>query len=296
MSRAYVAKGEDRILDENARAAAQGSFVPLSDGVTHYQLAGPDTGPLVLLAPGLTTPLGYWDAVAANLHTRGLRTLAYSTYGRGWSDRVEARYDQALFLRQLSELLDTVAPEERVHVVGTSMGGLIAQAYATQPGVPTPLSLTLIGPAGLAGQPHPLTRLLAVDPLARRLGRLFGHRFLSSHVGNEVRSSDDIARLHRLVDEPYRFHGSIYATLSTVRDFPLSAQHDLYRRAGRLPVPKLLLWGKHDQVTPIDQLDAVRDLFQPDDSHVFDHCGHMVPFEDPHGTARLLATFFEKIN
>ncbi|TPQ22705.1 alpha/beta fold hydrolase [Streptomyces sporangiiformans] len=264
--------------------------------MTHYQLAGPDTGPLVLLTPGNTIPLGYWDAIAADLHAHGLRTLAYSAYGRGWSDRVEGPYDQALFLRQLSELLDAVAPRERVHVVGTSMGGLIAMAFATQAGIPTPLSLTLIGPAGLAEQNQPLTRLLAVDPLARLLGRLFGHRFLSSHLGHNVRTGEDTDRLRRLVGEPYRFHGSIYALLSTLRDFPLIGQHDLYRRAGRLPVPKLLLWGKHDQVTPIEQLDTVRDLFPPDDLHVLDHCGHMVPFEDPHGTARLLATFFEKIN
>ncbi|MDT9686962.1 alpha/beta fold hydrolase [Streptomyces sp. P9(2023)] len=295
MSRAYVARGEDRILDEAARASTAGSYVTQSDGVTHYRLAGPGTEPLVLLTPGITIPLGYWDAIAADLHAGGLRTLAYSAYGRGWSDRVEGRYDQALFVRQLGELLDAVAPVEPVHLVGTSMGGLLAIAHATRPGVPAPLSLTLIGPAGLSARRPPLTRLLAVDPLARVLGTHFGHRLLDSHLGHNVRSPQDAERLRRLVGEPYRFHGSIHALLSTLRNFPLAAQHDLYRRAGRLPVPKLLLWGRHDRVTPIDQLESVRELFQPDDSHLFDHCGHMVPFEDPHGTARLLAAFFRTI-
>jgi hypothetical protein len=76
MSRRYVAKGEDLVLDETARVSARGSFVALSDGVTHYELAGPDTGPLVQLIPGITIPLGYWDATAVLLHTSGLRTLA----------------------------------------------------------------------------------------------------------------------------------------------------------------------------------------------------------------------------
>ncbi len=295
MSRAYVAKGEDLVLDESARANARGSFVTLSDGVTHYELAGPDTGPLVLLIPGITIPLDYWDATAAQLHAAGLRTLAYSAYGRGWSDRVDGRYDQALFLRQLDELVDAVAAREALHVVGTSMGGLIAMAYATRDGVPKPLSLTLIGPAGLTERNQLGARLLAIDPLARVLGKYLGHRALGAHLAHNVRSSQDTQRLVRLVGEPYRFHGSIYALLSTLRDYPLTAQRDLYRRAGQLPIPTMLLWGKHDQVTPIEHLDTAGDLLRPDECHVVTDCGHMVPFEDPHGTARLLAAFFQQI-
>lgn len=292
MTRTYIARGEDLVLDESARAAARGSFVTLSDGVTHYELAGPDTGPLVVLVPGITIPLGYWDAVAVDLRAQGLRTLAYNAYGRGWSDRVEGRYGQALFLRQLDELLDAVEVRDPVHVVGTSMGGLIAMAYATRDDVPKPLSL--IGPAGLTARRQAGTRLLAIDPPARILGKVFGHRALSTHLAHNVRSNDDAERLVRLVGEPCRFHGSIYALLSTLRDYPLTAQQDLYRRAGREPFATMVVWGKHDQVTPIEHLDAVRELLRPDRCHVIAECGHMVPFEDPHGTATLLTAFIQQ--
>jgi len=293
VSRAYVAKGEDLVLDERARTAARGSFVTLSDGVTHYELVGPDGGPLVLLVPGITIPLGYWDAVAADLHARGMRTVAYSAYGRGWSDRVEGRYDQALFLRQLSELLDVVGAADPVHVVGTSMGGLIAMAYATQDGV-KPLSLTLIGPAGLTEQGGLGPRLLSIDPLARIMGKFLGHKALGRHLSHNVRSSEATERLLRLVGEPYRFHGSIYALLSTIRDYPLTGQQELFRRTGRAGIPTMVVWGENDQVTPIEHLETVRELLSPDECHVVPDRGHMVPFEDPHGTARLLAAFLQR--
>jgi hypothetical protein len=48
------------------------------------------------------------------------------------------------------------------------------------------------------------------------------------------------------------------------------------------------LSGEHDQVIPIEHLDTVRELLHPDR-----RLGHMVPFEDPHGT-RLLATFVQQ--
>ncbi|MFQ6397386.1 hypothetical protein ACLMAJ_28515 [Nocardia sp. KC 131] len=39
-----------------------------------------------MLTPGLTIPLFYGDGLVSELHPRGLRTLAYSAYGRGYSD------------------------------------------------------------------------------------------------------------------------------------------------------------------------------------------------------------------
>jgi pimeloyl-ACP methyl ester carboxylesterase len=294
VTRRYTARGEDLVLDKAARAAAGGSFARLSDGITHYELAGPQVGPLVVLAPGLTVPLGYWDPSAAELHALDFGTLAYSAYGRGWSDRVEGRYDEVLFLRQLVDLLDAVGAGRPIHLVGASMGALVAMAYATQPGTTAPLSLTLIGPAGLTDQGGMLARLLAVDPLARLLGTFFGQRALKGHLSHNVRSSEDLERLSRLVGEPYRFQGSIYALLSTLRDFPLTGQQGLYRSAGQLPLPKMLVWGKHDRVTSIELLDNVRELFKPTDCRVLEERGHMIPFEDPKETARLLADFFQK--
>lgn len=281
-------------MDDRARATAGGSFVPLSDGITEYELAGPEPNPLVVLAPGITVPLSYWDATAAELHALGHGTLTYSAYGRGCSDRVEGRYDQALFRRQLAELLDAVGCQRQVHLVGASMGALVAMDFATQSDTGATLSLTLIGPAGLTDRGRLPARLLAVDPIARFIGTFFGRRALEDHLSHNVRSDEALVRLVRLVGEPYRFQGSIYALLSTLRDFPLVEQQDLYRRAGRLPLPKMLLWGKHDQVTPIEHLGEVRELLQPDECQVLAEHGHMIPFEDPQGTARLLASFFEK--
>src|ERR1700676_2262370 len=148
MTRYFIARGETQTLDETARSRLRGSFVRLSDGVTHHELKGPPGGDLVLLVPGITIPLFYWDALAAALHTRGLRTLAYSAYGRGYSDRVQATYDSALFLRQAEELGNVLGLTGPRHVAGTSMGALVAMALVLK-NQSHIKSLTLIGPAGL---------------------------------------------------------------------------------------------------------------------------------------------------
>ena len=287
--RYFVAADEDRRLDAETRRTLRGSFVPLSDGVTHYELAGPADGDLAVLVGGLTFPLFYWDDLAARLHERGLRTLAYSAYGRGYSDRVQGSYDGALFVRQLADLssaLDLAPPR---HLVGTSMGALVAMAYAGQ--YPeTVATLTIVGPAGLDERPLPM-QLLRSDLVGGFVARRFGRRLLEGHLGHNVRDPERSAELVAMVRDAYRFEGSLYAFFQTLQDFALHRRQELFRRTGALGIPSLLVWGDDDQVTPISRLDAVTALLRPRQTHVITDCGHMAPFERPDDVADLLVSF-----
>jgi pimeloyl-ACP methyl ester carboxylesterase len=287
--RYFVASDEDRRLDAAARRTLRGSFVALSDGVTHYELAGPEDGALVLLVGGITIPLSYWDRTAERLHARGLRTLACSGYGRGGSDRIDGPYDEALFVRQLAELASALDLTPPWHVAGTSMGALVAMAYANRYPEHT-ATLAVVGPAGLSARPA-AQRLLRNDFVAGFVARRFGRGLLEGHLGHNVRDPGLSAELVAMVRDAYRFEGSLHAFFRTLRDFPLYERQELFRRTGDLGLPALLVWGDEDQVTPITQLDAVRGLLRPQQTHVIPQCGHMAPFERPHDVGDLLASF-----
>jgi pimeloyl-ACP methyl ester carboxylesterase len=288
----FVAAGEDRRLDAATRRGLRGSYIQLSDGVTHYELTGPDGGDVVVLAGGLTIPLFYWDELAAELHARGLRTLAYSGYGRGYSDRVVVRYDEALFVRQLHELIERLELSAPCHVVGTSMGALIAMAYVGQH-VGSTATLTLVGPAGLSRQPIAQKLLLGNDLTAGVIAKRFGRRILEQHLGHNVADPNRAAALAAMVGDAYRCEGSIYAFFETLQHFPLFDRAELYRHTGTLGLPTQLIWGCQDHVTPIGSLGQVRELLQPSQCHVIDDCGHMAPFERPLVVADQLATFYD---
>jgi len=285
----FVASDEDRRLDAATRRSLRGSFVALSDGVTHYELTGPDEGELAVLVGGLTIPLFYWDDLAARLHARGLRTLAYSAYGRGYSDRLTGSYDEALFVRQLAELTSALDLTPPRHVVGTSMGALVAMAYTSQ--YPDAVAtLTVVGPAGLATRPRP-QRLLRNDLVGGFVARRFGRNLLEDHLGHNVRDPGRSAELVAMVRDAYRYEGSLYAFFQTLRDFPLYERQELFRRTGALGIPVLLVWGDDDKVTPVTHLDTVVELLRPRRTHVITECGHMAPFERPRDVGDLLASF-----
>jgi pimeloyl-ACP methyl ester carboxylesterase len=288
----FVAPGEHRRLDAAARTNSRGAFIELSDGVTHYELTGPNGGELVVLVGGLTVPLFYWDMLAAELHTQDLRTLAYSGYGRGYSDRIQADYDEALFVRQLAELMRKFAPNGRVHMIGTSMGALISMAYACR--LPAALStMTLVGPAGLRSaiaSPH---RLLRNERLAGFVARRFGRRLLESHLAHNVRDGHRAAELAAMTRDAYRFEGSMYALFATLQSFPLFDRAPLYRQTRALGVPTMLVWGADDDVTPVDQVGRAGALLQAVRYHIIDDCGHMAPFEHPSNVAETFASFLD---
>jgi pimeloyl-ACP methyl ester carboxylesterase len=105
---------EPHVLDGTARASRGSEFVRLSDGYTHYEVRGPDLDDVTVLVHGTTVPSFVWDRNFEVLAGSGLRVIRYDLYGRGLSDRVEGPYDLTLYVRQLTELLDSVAPDRVV--------------------------------------------------------------------------------------------------------------------------------------------------------------------------------------
>jgi pimeloyl-ACP methyl ester carboxylesterase len=168
------------------------------------------------------------------------------------------------------------------------MGALVAMAYV--PGRRDVQTLTLSGPAGLAKAP-PTRWLLTNDHVASLVGRRLGRRLLLGHMSHNVRDGASASALADMVNDAFRYEGSMYALFSTLQNLPLHGQSDLFRNTGDLGVPTMLLWGDDDQVTPLSGLATARDLLRPREHHVIRDCGHMAPLERPGEVAELISSF-----
>ncbi|WP_329343864.1 alpha/beta fold hydrolase [Streptomyces sp. NBC_00663] len=210
----------------------------------------------------------------------GLRTMSFSAYGRGYSDRAQGQYDEAMFVRQLRELLSFLGIDTPVNLVGTSMGALGAMAYLLDRSE-TVRTLTLIGPAGLSTDTALQQRALKANPIASFAARRFGRKILLGHLGRNVSDPALVEPLTSMISDCYRFEGSMYCFFSTLQNYPISGREDLYRRTGSLGIPILLAWGTEDQVTPISGFDRARDLVRPTRTEIIEACGHMAPSPPP---------------
>src|SRR5947209_19888038 len=96
-----------------------------SNGVSLiYDLAGPDEAPVVVFSNSLGTTIEMWDDVVPKLVGR-YRCLRYDSRGHGRSQVVDAPVTIEDLAEDLRGLLDALALDQ-AHVVGLSIGGLIA--------------------------------------------------------------------------------------------------------------------------------------------------------------------------
>jgi len=98
----------------------------------YYESRG--RGPVVLLVIGLGMTLGGWRRTAPVL-ARSFRVLSFDNRGIGRSDGSALPYSVAAMADDAIAVLDA-AGEQRAHVYGISLGGMVAQ------------ELALLGPGG----------------------------------------------------------------------------------------------------------------------------------------------------
>src|SRR5438067_1389882 len=92
----------------------------------HYDLVGPEAGPVVCMAHSLSADSGVWAEQTPALLAQGWRVLRLDMRGHGGSDPVAGRCTMADLADDVVLVLDALALE-RVHFVGVSIGGMIGQ-------------------------------------------------------------------------------------------------------------------------------------------------------------------------
>jgi pimeloyl-ACP methyl ester carboxylesterase len=278
---------ERKMLDATARRAVTSSFAPLSDGITEYQLAGPNDGQTVILLSGASVPFYIWDSTATSLVANGFRVLRYNYYGRGFSDRPPVRYDLAMYDRQLTELLDTLGIRGPIDVAGLSMGGAIAVSFAARH--PERVrTLTLVDPAigTMKKTPLPL-RLPGVGTLAMTLGEPAMARGQLDDFVHPERYPDWVSRY----EVQMQYKGFRRAMLETTRGDVFKRPLRSFTAATRSQPPTLLLWGRKDRTVPFTQSDGVHAAFPGAEFHAIDDAGHLPQIERAKLVDSILVSF-----
>ena len=277
ISALYATRNPERAdLDAAAREAAPGRFVALGDGVTHYDLAGPDTGQRVVLVHGFSVPYYIWDSTVTALTGGGFRVARYDHFGRGFSDRPDVPYTGDLYDRQLLQLLDSLGWRERVDVVGLSMGGPVSATFVTRH-PERARSLTLVDPA--AGPRSAPPFLFRVPVLGNMLWQsLAVPTMADGQLTDFVEPAKwpDWADRYRVQMQYKGFGRALLSTLSEGDDIVLDS---VYARVGRSGIPTLLIWGTEDSTVAITHADGVRNAIPQAQYHPIERAGHLPHME-----------------
>lgn len=247
----FPMRGENKDLTPTIRGRLAGAFIQLPDGVTHYELGGPEGAPVIVLVHGFSVPYFIWDTTFEALTAAGFRVLRYDLYGRGYSDRPYAKFDLELFDRQMVNLLEVLGIKHALAVGGLSMGGLVAANFAGQH--PEMLDkLFLIDPAGFPLDAPWFVRSLTRPVLGELFFGLIGEKSIELLFSKGMYDPELVDKFRAEYLPATHYKGFKRAILSTIRSGMLEDGEKVYRRLGQTDLPVLLFWGEQDKTVAFD--------------------------------------------
>jgi len=248
-------------FDDTARAKAPGQFIDLSAGKIHYMWRGPETGPVIVMAHGFSTPHFIFEQNAASLAANGFRVLQFDHFGRGWSDRPKATYDADFYDRELVELMDGLGLTEPVGLVGLSMGGPITAEFTARR--PERVGrLFLFVPAGLetSGQTGTRASLMKAPLIGDWMWQVLARPALLGDPQYDESGLDPMHRLQGDVTEQMKYKGYFPALHSTFRNYPMYDREDIFTRLSETGVPVYAVYGGQDPTVPPENADRLQAL------------------------------------
>jgi abhydrolase domain-containing protein 6 len=245
-------------------------------------------GEPVVLLHGFGASADSWNRFAKPL-TKHYRVIAPDQPGWGASTRIEsASYGYPAQVERLHQFLSALGLN-RVHLVGHSMGGFIASAYAAR--YPDEvITLGLIAPHGMVEpEPSELFRDVAkgdnwlvassYQEFDRLLNNVFARRpyapkavvrYLADHA---IRNSAKSAK--------------IFAEMQT-NDPPLA------ERLPKIEAPTLIVWGDQDRVLHVSCADLFRRGIKSSELMIIPGSGHMPLIENARQCASAWLAFVDK--
>jgi len=253
----------------------------------HYACSG--VGEPVLLISGLGASAEMWARQAAAFESNHT-VIRFDNRGAGRSDTPEGPYSIQAMASEAVQLLDAL-DIPAAHVVGASMGGMIAQEVAIQ--YPDKaLSLTLI--AAQCGGPHAfvpaqesaaaLQELATLDMTPQERARGWVPYTLSTGFREAspdlVEDYTRISALHPPSTEGLRAQ---WAALMS---------YDSWERLESVAAPTLVLQGSADLLVPVENADVLGVRIPDARVEILDGVGHSVAFEAADSVNPLMLEFF----
>ena len=258
----------------------------------HYQEAGDEKAPPIILIHGFISSNLVWNEVFLPLANAGFRVIAPDLPGYGYSDKPsDGRYTIDAQAYAVLGLMDRLGIDQAT-IVGASYGGAIAATIALDYSERV-AKLILVGAVSNDQPKKKLLLRLAGVPL---LGDIATPLFLGSRWILRKRTQDVYRRLGYPLDErklEARHHlletaNTHRAMIRTIRRWEADR---ISREASLIRQPTLLVWGEEDTHIPISEAFRLRDAIPNSRLTVFRNCGHLPPTEYPEKFVEVVAEF-----
>jgi pimeloyl-ACP methyl ester carboxylesterase len=256
--------------------------IELSQTELNYERRG--SGEPLLLIQGMGGTHVSWGRPFSELLERDFEVIAFDNRGMGLSRRVGGEFSIAEMAADTAELMGALELET-AHVMGISMGGMIAQELALRH--PEKVRTLALGCTYCGGPQGRLTEQSVGERLAQAMAS--GDRDTLIRAMYEVNVSSAYAA------EASNFDAFLAMAKTSPAPIPvimLQAQaiggHDTSARLPSLDVPTLVVHGDEDQMLDVANGRLIAELIPGAQLEVLPGVGHMFWWEQPQRSAELI--------
>ena len=268
-----------------------GKFAELKNGNIFYQEYTSDNpiGQIVILVHGFSTPSIVWKGIVPYLTDAGYDVIAYDHYGRGFSARPKVRYTKDFYTSTLLELIEYLKIEQKVHLIGYSMGGPIVGYFANEN--PNKIeSVNFIAPAGYMfkrkSQSNFYLKILNIPFVSKYISVVFPSLMYGGSSSIELTTEEDENRLsqdelNKVYKEQMKYEGFTRSLISTANNFNLFNTQKMYQELGRKKINASVIWGNEDEIVPFDGLSYLKADYPNINFEVIENGHHDITYALP---------------
>jgi len=258
----------------------------------HYQEAGDENAPALVLIHGFISSTLIWSQVFLPLAEAGFHVIAIDLPGYGYSDKPnDARYTIDAQAHAVVSLMDRLGLEEAA-IVGASYGGAIAATIALD----YPERVARLVLIGAVSNDEPKKKVLLRILRLSLIGDIATPLFLSSRWILRKRMQKMYRRIGTVLDERMlaaRHH--LLATANTHRAMIRTVRrwnaNRIQREAHLIHQPTMIIWGEDDTHIPLVEAFRLRDAIPKARLVIFRNCGHLPPTENPEKFVEVVRDF-----
>lgn len=250
-------------------------YVTSGDARIYYEVRG--EGPPLVLVEGLGYASWMWIMQVEDL-SRDHKLIIYDNRGVGKSDKPNYPYNMDLFADDLKAVMDAVGVE-KAHILGVSMGGMIAQWFALKyPGRVKSLILVSTHHGGKDIEPIPpetLNAMFGPPPSHLKTEReILAYKMRYAFSPGWPEANREL--FEKLIDLRLREPQPPEAYMNQAS---AAVTFDASGRLHEITAPTLIIHGDQDRVVPVGNAFKLHEKIPNSKLVIFKGAGHLLIIE-----------------
>ncbi|MGQ9722743.1 MAG: alpha/beta fold hydrolase [Candidatus Jordarchaeum sp.] len=234
----------------------------------YYEIHG--DGPPLVMIMGLSANKDWWHPFVLDQFSKNFKTVIFDNRGAGRTDKPKIDYSIKMFAEDTIGLMDKLGIKKS-HILGVSMGGIIAQEIAlTHPERVDKLVLVSTscgGPKSVPVPPETLKIMLSRGEMTdeERMRTTVDLLYPEEYRKNNPEIIEEAVR--RLMIAPIPID-------AYMRQLQAASQFDSYDRLPMIKAPTIVLTGKKDVLLPWENSKILAERISKAKLVTFEESGH----------------------